>query len=116
MNVKPHTIRFAALRAFADALVTAIVMFTAANPAFAQAQSCNQPPGPGCLYLSAASYAFTPLERSVFYTDNAGQPREVKLLIRQPMGAPLPMPVVIWSHGGTEGKRARRPAWSSGAS
>jgi hypothetical protein len=105
MNVKPHTIRFGVLRAFACALVTAIAAITAASPSFAQAQNCNQAQGPGCLYLPAASYGFTPFERSVFYADNAGQPREVKLLIRQPLGAPLPMPVVIWSHGGTEGKR-----------
>ncbi|HSW27841.1 MAG TPA: hypothetical protein VLJ62_34120 [Burkholderiaceae bacterium] len=80
-------------------------MITEAPPAFAQAQNCNQAPGPGCLYLPAASYGFTPFERSVFYADHAGQQREVKLLIRQPLGAPLPMPVVIWSHGGSDGKR-----------
>ena len=105
MNVKPHTIRFVVLRAFACALVTAIAAIaaiTAASPSFAQAQNCNQAQGPGCLYLPAASYGFTPFERSVFYADNAGQPREVKLVIRQPLGASLPMPVVIWSHGGTE--------------
>ena len=105
MNVKPHTIRFVVLRTFAGVLVTTIAAITAASPSFAQAQSCNQAPGPGCLYLPAASYGFTPFERSVFYTDNAGQSREVKLLIRQPLGAPLPMPVVIWSHGGSAGKR-----------
>ena len=34
----------------------------------------------------------------------AGDPREVKLLIRVPVGAPAPLPVVVWSHGGAEGK------------
>ena len=104
MNAKPHTSRFVALRAFVAALVTAIAAITA-NPALAQARSCNLAPGPGCLYLPAASYGFTPFERSVFYTDHAGQLREVKLLVRQPVGAPSPMPVVIWSHGGADGKR-----------
>jgi poly(3-hydroxybutyrate) depolymerase len=105
MNVKPHTIACVALRAFACALVTALAAIAAASPALAQTQGCNQAPGAGCLYLPAASYGFTPSEHSVFYVDNAGQQREVKLLIRQPLGAPLPMPVVIWSHGGTDGKR-----------
>jgi hypothetical protein len=105
MTFQHRTIRFADLRAFGCALVSAIATFTAASPALAQAQSCNQAPGAGCLYLPAASYGFTLLERSIFYADNTGQSREVKLLMRQPLGAPLPMPVVIWSHGGTDGKR-----------
>ena len=47
---------------------------------------------------------------------SAGDPREVKLLIRVPVGAPAPLPVVVWSHGGAEGQEHRRPpAWSSGA-
>src|SRR5262245_53362421 len=105
MNVEPHTNRFVVWRVFAGALVAAIATITAAPSSFAQAQTCTQAPGPACLYLPAASHGFTPFERSVFYTDNAGQPREVKVLMRQPLGAPLPMPVVIWSHGGTDGKR-----------
>ena len=76
----------------------------AATGALAQAPTCNQAPGPGCLYFPAASYGFTPFERSTFYTDTAGDQREVQVLIRQPLGAPAPMPVVIWSHGGADGK------------
>lgn len=76
----------------------------AASVAFIPAPTCGQAPGPDCLYFPAVQYGFTPFERSVFYTDNAGQQREVKLLIRQPLGAPVPMPVVIWSHGGADGK------------
>ena len=105
MNVTPHTVRFAGLRAFGGALVTAITLVTAASPAVAQAQNCNQAQGPACLYVPAASHGFTLLEHSIFYADRTGQPREVKLLMRQPLGATLPMPVVIWSHGGAEGKR-----------
>ena len=71
----------------------------------AQAPTCDQAQSPDCLYFPAAQYGFTSFERSVFYADNAGQLREVKLLIRQPTGAPLPMPAVLWSHGGFDGKR-----------
>ena len=106
MNTRYHTFPFTTLRAFGCAIVTAVAAITAASPAFAQAPSCTASPGPGCLYLPAASYGFTPFEHSVFYADNAGHQREVKLLIRQPLGAPAPMPVVIWSHGGTAGKRS----------
>jgi hypothetical protein len=95
-----HTARFIAWHAFGIALAAATV--TAAH---AQAPGCSGPAGAACLYAPAASHGFTPLERSVFYTDRIGQPREVKLLIRQPLGAPLPMPAVIWSHGGAYGKR-----------
>lgn len=80
----------------------ALVIATSA--AFAQAPACTQAPGPDCLYFPAAKFGFTPYERSTFYTDNAGLQREVKVLIRQPLGASLPMPVVVWSHGGAEGK------------
>jgi hypothetical protein len=40
----------------------------------------------------------------VTYTDNADQKRTIEFAIRPPIGAPVPMPVVIWSHGGAEGK------------
>ena len=81
-----------------------IVALGAAGSAFAQAPTCNQAPGPNCLYFPAATYAFTPFERSTVYTDNAGDQREVRFLIRQPLGAPAPMPAVLWSHGGADGK------------
>jgi hypothetical protein len=81
-------------------------LLAASGAACAQAPTCNSAPGPDCLYFPAASHAFTPYERSTFYTDNAGLQREVKVLIRVPLGAPLPMPVVIWSHGGADGKRS----------
>jgi hypothetical protein len=106
MNITSHTFPFTTLRAFGCAIVAAVAAITAPSPAFAQAPSCNPSPNPGCLYFPAASYGFTPFEHSVFYADNAGQQREVKLLIRQPLGAPAPMPMVIWSHGGTDGKRS----------
>ena len=40
---------------------------------------------------------------TVTYTDFAGLQRSVPIAIRIPISAPLPMPVVIWSHGGAGG-------------
>ena len=85
-------------------LVATAAFVIAAFAAHAQAPTCNQAPGPTCLYAPAASYGFTLFERSTVYTDNAGDPREVRFLIRQPLGAPLPAPAVVWSHGGADGK------------
>jgi hypothetical protein len=96
-------------------LCAAIALVVASATAHAQAPTCNQAPGPNCLYAPAASYGLTPFERSVFYTDVAGLQREVKLLIRNPIGAPLPMPVVVWSHGGTEGKRDAANSMAEGS-
>ena len=69
-----------------------------------QAPSCNDAPAPDCLYFPSAGFGSTPFERSTFYSDAAGEQREVRFLIRQPIGAPLPMPAVVWSHGGADGK------------
>ncbi len=109
MNTSSHPLRGA---------FTALLIAAAATPsAFAQpAPNCTATPGPDCLYAPAASYGFTPYERSVVYPDITGSQRVVKLLIRQPLGANLPMPVVIWSHGGTEGKKdpaASMAEWSA---
>ena len=60
----------------------------------------------GGLYVPPAQYGVSTAERSVFYTEAAQLQREVKLLIRQPLGAPLPMPVMLWLHGGADGKRS----------
>jgi hypothetical protein len=94
MNTPSHSLRLAWI-----GLLTA-----ATTSAFAQAPACTASPAPDCLYVAEASYGFAPFERSVVYTDSAVRQREVRFLIRQPLGAPLPMPVVIWSHGGTDGK------------
>jgi hypothetical protein len=88
---------FAKLAAF-------VVTLGAASGALAQAPTCNQVPDPGCLYFPAATFAFTTFERTTQYTDHAGDQREVRFLIRQPLGAPAPMAAVLWSHGGADGK------------
>lgn len=76
-----------------------------AGPAAAQAPACDAAAGPDCLYFPAASYGFSPAEHVASYTDAAGDLREVRFLLRLPLGAPSPMPVVVWSHGGADGKR-----------
>jgi hypothetical protein len=81
------------------------LLAAATTSAIAQATACTASPGPDCLYAPAATYGFTRFERDLVYTDHAGLPRTVKVLIRQPLGVALPMPVVVWSHGGTEGKK-----------
>ncbi len=82
----------------------AFLLLMASKGALAQAPTCNQAPTPDCLYLPGTRYAYTEVERSTTYFDIAGLSRTVNVLLRIPTGAPLPMPVVIWSHGGAEGK------------
>lgn len=91
------------------------MLAAATTSAFAQAPACTASPAPDCLYAAPAIYGYTPFERSVVYTDQSGAQRVVELLIRQPQGAALPMPVVIWSHGG-EGKKSPQASmaeWST---
>jgi len=83
---------------------SAFVTMSTASGALAQAPNCTQTPDAGCLYFPATSSAFTTFERNTYYTDHAGDQREIRFLIRQPLGAPAPMPVVVWSHGGADGK------------
>jgi acetyl esterase/lipase len=99
----------AARAASMPALITAFVAAQLASqflaaPALAQAPACNQASSQACLYFPAASFAFTLFERTTAYTDQAGEQRGVRFLIRQPIGAPLPMPTMVWSHGGADGK------------
>jgi hypothetical protein len=64
------------------------------------------------LYFPGIRYGFTEVERSTSYTDIAGLSRTVNVWVRMPSGAPVPMPVVIWSHGGPEGKNNPRNSLS----
>jgi hypothetical protein len=89
------------------ALAIALAATFALAPDFAsarpQAATCLQQPGPACLYAPDASYGFTAYERVTSYIDQTGGNREVPMTVRVPVGAPAPMPVVIWSHGGADG-------------
>ena len=86
-------------------LTVLAVIFCGTGAVFAQAPTCNQALTPGCLYFpSASQFPIQLTTRQVTYIDNAGLQRTVQVAIRIPIGAPIPMPVVIWSHGGATGK------------
>ncbi len=81
------------------------IVLCMAGPTFAQeAPTCNQVLTSGCLYFPANKFAFQTTTSQTTYTDNAGSSRTIEFAIRKPMGAPAPMPVVIWSLGGASGK------------
>src|SRR5262245_50577 len=84
------------------AIAAFILFWTGA--VFAQAPSCSQTLTPVCLYFPATQFTFQTTTNQTTYTDNAGLQRSIEAAIRIPTGAPIPMPVVIWSHGGAEGK------------
>jgi predicted dienelactone hydrolase len=72
--------------------------------AYAQAPSCGGTLTPGCLYFPATEFPFLPTTSQTTYVDKANQKRTIEFAVRTPIGAPAPMPVVIWSHGGAGGK------------
>jgi hypothetical protein len=83
--------------------------------AYAQAPMCNATLTPGCLYFPGNRFLFQTATRHATYTDHAGLPRTIEFAVRKPNGAPVPMPVMIWSHGGADGKTnslTTLPAWS----
>lgn len=85
--------------------VTLLLLGLWAISASAQAPVCD--PAllePGCLYFPRDRYAVSPvMTATITYTDIAGLQRSVPIAVRIPVSAPLPMPVVIWSHGGASG-------------
>ena len=87
-----------------------------APPAPAQT-FCQFPTSPDCLYQPPAPYpyAFNQTRMTLDYPDQTGHTRSIEILVREPVGAALPMPVVIWSHGGSRGKTDASnslPEWS----
>lgn len=69
--------------------------------------------GSACEAGDLAACAYTPTEsarldrrlaRPLTYTDVTGAARTINVELRLPAGAPLPAPVVVWSHGGSGGK------------
>lgn len=69
------------------------------------APRCNQAQlQRGCLYSPAVHYtALSVITDTFTYTDAAGLTRTVPIALRIPLTAPVPLPVVIWSHGGATG-------------
>ena len=95
-----------ALTLFVPLVVVALI---GSRPVSAQAPVCNQSQTTGCLYFPATEYTIgtEPPEviRETAYKDIAGMLRTVKMAIRVPKAATGPLPAVIWSHGGADGKR-----------
>ena len=71
-----------------------------ASPGWAVAPLCTVVPGPNCLYAPAVTYPVLTFVRVIQYTDATNHVRTVPVAIRIPRGAPRPLPVAIWSHGG----------------
>lgn len=66
---------------------------------------CSDTNREGCAYLPERTYEVDELPVvTLRYDDVLGLERTIRVLVRRPVGAPLPMPVVIWSHGGNDGR------------
>jgi hypothetical protein len=68
---------------------------------FAQPQC---PGFPSCLYRQAQEYEFTKARQNITYTDVTGRSRTIEVTIRVPMNRPGTLPVIIWAHGGADGR------------
>ncbi len=88
------------------AVAIGLAALLSAVQAQAQAPACHETQGDDCLYFPTARHNFTTYGRSTTYLDASGRPRQVKVLLRVPIGAPAPLPVVVWSHGGADGKNS----------
>jgi len=87
--------------------VAASFLALLAAPAMAVPSTrCTSKDTTKCLYRPAAHYAVSnPLViTDVMYTDALGQSRTVPIAVYRPSNAPLPAPVVLLSHGGSDGK------------
>ena len=65
------------------------------------APSC--PPYPNCLYVTPVNVNFAVSTSSVTYQDASSSPRTISFAIRTPIGLGGALPVVVWSHGGSQG-------------
>jgi hypothetical protein len=75
--------------------------------------SCDRADPATCLYTSDLAYDVGEID-GVQLTDTARNNYDLPLVIRYPVGAPGPRPVVIWHHGGTPSARGatRSEEWS----
>jgi len=65
-------------------------------------QSC--PGFPGCLYPQQQTYEVTKTRQNITYTDVTGRPRTFEVTIRVPTNRQGALPVMIWAHGGGDGR------------
>jgi hypothetical protein len=75
--------------------------------------SCDPNHPPSCLYTSDLVYTMGAVERTLFDPDRGNYP--VPLLIRYPIEATEPRPIVIWHHGGAPSVngRTRSEEWGT---
>lgn len=97
-------------------LLSFIGLTTCLTQANLAATFCSTPSTTTCLYEPPVTYSFiTTTNQTLSYPDITGTQRSFDIILRIPQGAPEPMPVVIWSHGGAGGKTDPAnslPEWS----
>ncbi|MBI4909239.1 MAG: hypothetical protein HY820_36805, partial [Acidobacteria bacterium] len=74
---------------------------------FLAAKLAAQPACPGftnCLYPEGQRYEFSAQIVDITYTDVTGRPRTVEVTVRVPSARTGSLPVMIWAHGGGEGR------------
>lgn len=59
---------------------------------------------PNCLYPDGQKYEYVMQTVNITYQDAMGRPRTVEVTFRAPASRTGPLPVVIWAHGGGEGR------------
>ena len=97
-------------------LVTVLAILALSSPATAHQDlpsSCDRADPATCLYTSDLVYDVGEVD-GVQLTDTTRDNYEIRLVIRYPVGAPAPRPVVIWHHGGSASPRGatRSEEWS----
>jgi len=65
---------------------------------------CRESTASRCFYTTSQKLRFNSAPLSVTYIDVTNSRRTVAVLVRVPLGIDGPLPVVIWGHGGAEGR------------
>jgi len=81
-----------------------ILLFAAATTIFAQQPNC--PGFDNCVYTPVVESQFAGQMVRVSYPDLTGRTRTIEVYVRVPNVRTGRMPVVIWAHGGAEGRTA----------
>ncbi len=79
--------------------IIAILLFSKQAPA---QQPC--PGFPNCLYSAPQTYSVAKTRQNITYNDVTGRSRTIEVTIRIPSGRSGLLPVVIWAHGGGDGR------------
>lgn len=80
-------------------------MLLATAAAYGQPAAC--PGFPNCLYPLGQTYGYERVTMRVTYRDIAGRDRTVEVTARVPIGRQGALPVVIWAHGGGDGRNGK---------